>query len=100
MQLLQGGHVLLGKTDSKGAAGSFRQRWCRGERNTLQAEGEAVSQEGPPRQGTVSTSRPRDAGEEPTDSGAAPQSQVSHPAVSDPSPWPLLAFLISPHPVF
>ena len=63
---------------------------CREENKIHQVEGEAVSQwvvqEGPPRQGTVSTSLPGAVGEEPTDECVAPQSQVSHPAVSDPSP--------------
>ena len=50
----------------------------------LQVEGGlflGVVQEGPPRQGTVSTSRPRAAGEEMTDEWVAPRSLVSQLAV-------------------
>ena len=55
----------------------------------LQVEGGlflGVVQEGPPRQGTVSTSRPGAAGEEMTNEWVAPLSLVSQLAVSDPSP--------------
>ena len=55
----------------------------------LQVEGGlflGVVQEGPPRRGTVSMSRPRVAGEEMTDEWVAPRSLVSQLAESDPSP--------------